>query len=308
MLIGYFIPYINNLYFARALAWLIVMGTALVSITLTLSAAPIYRMIAIASLQLISMKVIVLVETYRGKPTLTYLQWLVFAMGWFGMRPRLFETFPSSPLPDVMAFVVKGISRIIIGLLLLIASVYAEKEFSAVYFFYELLMLVGLSFILHFGILNLSTASWRFSGVDVKELFRAPYKATSLKEFWGRRWNMAFSEMTAVVVYKPLKNVYGITAAMIASFLISGLLHEIAISFPVKTGYGLPFLYFIMHGLVMLAESKISLVKKIILHPIAAHIWVFAWLILPMPLLFHKTFIIEVVQPLRDFIVHIIGL
>ncbi|SFX87647.1 wax synthase family protein [Cytophaga hutchinsonii] len=308
LLIGYFIPYINNLYFARALAWLIVMGTALVSITLTLSAAPIYRMIAIASLQLISMKVIVLVETYRGKPTLTYLQWLVFAMGWFGMRPRLFETFPSSPLPDVMAFVVKGISRIIIGLLLLIASVYAEKEFSAVYFFYELLMLVGLSFILHFGILNLSTASWRFSGVDVKELFRAPYKATSLKEFWGRRWNMAFSEMTAVVVYKPLKNVYGITAAMIASFLISGLLHEIAISFPVKTGYGLPFLYFIMHGLVMLAESKISLVKKIILHPIAAHIWVFAWLILPMPLLFHKTFIIEVVQPLRDFIVHIIGL
>lgn len=163
-------------------------------------------------------------------------------------------------------------------------------------------MLVGLSFILHFGILNLSTASWRFSGVDVKELFRSPYKATSLKEFWGKRWNMAFSEMTAMVVYKPLKVKCGIPLAMIASFLVSGMLHEIAISFPVKMGYGLPFIYFVLHGLAMFAESKISFVKKINVDHVLSHVWVFAWLILPMPLLFHHVFIVEVVEPLRDFI------
>ena len=306
LIVGYVLPYIKNIQVARIVGWTIVISTAIFSIALTTNASPTYRMIAIASLQLLSMKVIVMVEAYRGKSGLTILQWLAFALGWFGMRPNLFEVFPSKPLDGVVPFVVKGISRIVIGVLLLIASVYLQKYYAHVYFLYELVMLVGLSFILHFGILNLSTASWRFSGVDVKELFRSPYKATSLKEFWGKRWNMAFSEMTAMVVYKPLKGKYGMPLAMIASFLVSGLLHEIAISFPVKMGYGLPFLYFVLHGLAMYAEGKVEFVKQIVSNAVASHVWVFAWLILPMPLLFHHVFIVEVVEPLRDFILNII--
>ena len=307
LVIGYSLPCMKNIHKARIIGWLVVVITAVFSILLTSSQSPTYRMIAIASLQLLSMKVIVMVESYRGKNGLNILQWLAFSLGWFGMRPHLFEAFPAKPLSGVMLFVWKGISRIIIGIILLILSVYLQKNYSRVYFLYELIMLVGLSFILHFGILNLSTASWRFSGVDVKELFRSPYKATSLKEFWGKRWNMAFSEMTAIVVYKPLKLSYGILAAMIASFLVSGLLHEIAISFPVETGYGLPFLYFVLHGLAMYAEDKSAAVKRITAHPVFSHVWVFAWLILPMPLLFHHTFIAGVAQPLRDFILSLIG-
>ncbi|HSY60259.1 MAG TPA: membrane bound O-acyl transferase family-domain-containing protein [Cytophaga sp.] len=302
LIIGYVLPYVKDIRLARILGWAIVIGTAVFSILLTTNASAMHRMIAIASLQLLSMKVIVMVEAYRGKPGLNVLQWLAFSLGWFGMRPNLFEVFPSKSLDGVMPFVIKGITRIIIGILLLIASVYLQKHYANVYFLYELVMLVGLSFILHFGILNLSTASWRFSGVDVKELFRSPYKATSLKEFWGKRWNMAFSEMTALVVYKPLKITYGIPLAMIASFLVSGLLHEIAISFPVKMGYGLPFLYFVLHGLAMYAEDKVVFVKQIVSNAVASHVWVFSWLILPMPLLFHHVFIVEVVEPLRDFI------
>ena len=306
LIIGYVLPFIKNIKTARVLGWAIVIGTAVFSIALTTHASATYRMIAIASLQLLSMKVIVMVEAYRGKPILTIFQWLAFSLGWFGMRPNLFEAFPSKPLDGVMHFVLKGITRIGFGVLILIASVYLQKHFSNVYFLYELLMLVGLSFILHFGILNLSTASWRFSGVDVKELFRSPYKATSLKEFWGKRWNIAFSEMTAMVVYKPLKIKYGIPLAMIASFLVSGMLHEIAISFPVKMGYGFPFLYFVLHALAMYAEGKVAFVKQIISNSVTSHIWVFTWLILPMPLLFHHVFIVEVVEPLRDFILSFI--
>lgn len=306
LVIGYVLPFIKNSQIARIIGWTIVIGTAVFSILLTTNEPPIYRMIAIASLQLLSMKVIVLIEAYRGKPGLNFLQWLAFSLGWFGMRPNLFEAFPSKPLDGVLPFVIKGLTRIIIGVLLLMFSVYLQKHYASIYFLYELVMLVGLSFILHFGILNLSTASWRFSGVDVKELFRSPYKATSLKEFWGKRWNMAFSEMTAMVVYKPLKTTYGMPLAMIASFLVSGMLHEIAISFPVKMGYGLPFLYFVLHACAMFLEGKIFLVKQIIAHSVASHVWVFAWLILPMPLLFHHVFIVEVVEPLRDFILSFI--
>jgi hypothetical protein len=306
LVIGYILPYIKNIQVAGIISWTIVIGTAVFSILLTTNASPTYRMIAIASLQLLSMKVIVMFEAYKGKPGLNMVQWLAFSLGWFGMRPNLFEAFPDKPLDGVFPFVVKGISRIIIGILLLIASVYLQNQYGHIDFLYEIVMLVGMSFILHFGILNLSTASWRFSGVDVKELFRSPYKATSLKEFWGKRWNMAFSEMTAIVVYKPLKVKYGIALAMIASFLVSGLLHEIAISFPVKMGYGLPFLYFVLHGLAMYAEGRVLFVKQIISHSVLSHVWVFTWLILPMPLLFHHVFIIEVAEPLRDFILSVI--
>jgi hypothetical protein len=306
LIIGYTLPYANNIRVARIIGWSIVIFTTILSIAITAQESPTYRMIAIASLQLLSLKVIVLVETYRGKPNLTVIQWLAFALGWFGMRPNLFETFPSKSLKNVIPFIIKGTTRIIIGIALLVVSVYLQKNYANVYFLYELCMLVGLSFILHFGILNLSTASWRFSGVDVKELFRSPYKAKSLKEFWGKRWNIAFSEMTAIVVYKPLKIKYGIAIALTASFLFSGLLHEIAISFPVNTGYGLPLLYFVLHGLAMYTEAKISLVKEIVSHSILSHVWVFAWLILPMPLLFHHAFIMEIVEPLRDFIMSLI--
>lgn len=174
LVIGYFISYVKSIKIARILGWSIVIGTAIFSIALTTNASPTYRMITISSLQLLFMKVIVMVEAYRGKPTLNVVQWLAFALGWFDMRPQLFEVFPAKPLNGLMPFIVKGISRIVFGVLLLSASAYLQKHFLNVYFLYELVMLVGLSFILHFGILNISTASWRFSGVDVKELFRTP--------------------------------------------------------------------------------------------------------------------------------------
>ena len=304
---GYVLPFIQNKPLARITAWGIIIATAVFAAVITAQEPPLYRMIAIVSLQLQSMKSIVMVETYTGKPSLNPLQWLAFAQGWFGMRPRLFEAFPSKPLPGVLAFVSKGLSRIGIGLLLLLASVYVQK-YIPVYFLPEVFMLTGISFILHFGMLNLSTGGWRAAGVDVKELFRSPYKSKSVKEFWGKRWNMAFSEMTALVVYKPLKDSYGKTVAMLASFLVSGILHEIAISFPVNRGYGLPLLYFIIHGVVMYAEDQVRAVKNITVHPVWSHVWVFGWLIIPMPLLFHAAFIQQIAAPLRNQILTMIGL
>lgn len=135
LIIGYVLPFIKNIKTARVLGWTIVISTAIFSIALTTNASETYRMIAIASLQLLSMKVIVMVEAYRGKPALNALQWLAFALGWFGMRPNLFEAFPLKPLDGAMHFVQKGITRIGFGVLLLIASVYLQRHYSNIYFF-----------------------------------------------------------------------------------------------------------------------------------------------------------------------------
>jgi len=297
---GYVLPFVANKMIARSMAWSMAIVTVFFSVWITADQSALYRMIAIVTLQLLSMKSLVIVETYQGR-NLTFLQWCAFALGWFGMRPTLFEKLPSPSLPYA-DLVLRGFSRIFIGVLLLFASLYIEQHTPHVYFLSELMLLVGLSMILHFGILNLSTAQWRMLGVDVRELFRAPYKSKSLKEFWGKRWNMAFSEMTAIIAYKPLKNKLGPRWAMVASFLLSGLLHEIAISFPVKSGYGLPMLYFTIHGALMYLEESSDFVKKITSHKIISHLWVMAWLIVPMPLLFHSNFIAFVLKPLRDVI------
>jgi alginate O-acetyltransferase complex protein AlgI len=297
---GYFLPFLKQKTIARALAWTICIVTVIFSIQITLNDHPLLRMVVIVTLQLLSMKIIVMIESYTGENRLNFIQWLAFALGWFGMRPVLFEKLISAPL-NFLNLVVTGVSRIVIGFALLVGSICIER-WGIGFFLPELAMMVGLSLVLHFGILNLSAAFWRLLGVDVRELFRAPYKARSLKEFWGKRWNIAFSEMTALIVYRPLKK-FGTTQAMIAAFLMSGILHEIAISFPVNSGYGLPLVYFIIHGVLLYAEEKSLFVKRMLTYKAVAHLWVLGWLVLPMPLLFHTGFIENVVKPLREIMV-----
>jgi hypothetical protein len=299
--VGYALPYWNNKPVARATAWMIVITTVIVSTLLSWKYPPLVRMITIVFLQLVSMKVVVMVETYSGENRLTLFQWIAFAIAWFGMRPSLFEQLPASSLPSAN-LLIKGVSRIIIGILLLYGSQRAEQVSLSAFFIPQLLLLAGLSLILHFGILNLSTAVWRACGVNVSELFRAPYRSRSLKEFWGKRWNIAFSEMTALIAYRPLKAKIGVEQAVVLSFLFSGLLHEIAISLPVHAGYGFPMLYFVIHAVAMQLEAKSSFVKKIINHQTVSHLWVMMFLILPMPLLFRPEFIQQVLIPLRTLV------
>jgi D-alanyl-lipoteichoic acid acyltransferase DltB (MBOAT superfamily) len=265
----------------------------------TADQTPLLRMVVIVFLQLVSMKILVVVETYTGENRLRIVQWLAFALGWFGMRATPFEQLPNTPLP-YKTLIIKGITRIAIGISLLYCSILAtHASITTALFIPELLLLAGISMILHFGILNLSTVAWRAQGVDVQELFRTPYKATSLREFWGKRWNMAFAEMTAQIAYRPLKQTLSAEKAMLLSFLLSGLLHEIAISVPVNAGYGLPMVYFILHAFAMLAEAKSTTVQRLLKRPILSHIWVMSLLIAPLPLLFHQTFIEQVLIPLR---------
>jgi alginate O-acetyltransferase complex protein AlgI len=306
--VGYGLPFIKEKRIARTCSWIVVLTTIVFSTAVTLHETPLMRMLIIVFLQLLSMKNVVAVETYSGINRLKTLQWVSFALGWFGMRPVLFEKLSAASLPFT-SLAWKGISRVIVGILVLYLANRLESNTTLTMLFIpQLLLLLGLSLILHFGILNLSAAGWRAMGVDVSELFRSPYKSRSLKEFWGRRWNIAFSEMTALIAYRPLKSKIGMTSAMIVSFLLSGLLHEIAISFPVKSGYGKPMVYFVIHAIAMQLEAKSSIVQRMIQHKIFCHLWVMTLLIAPMPLLFHDEFIHEVLAPLSAAILRSVTL
>ncbi len=289
--------------------WLLLLIAIAVIYFTTINCHPILRMLALIATTFTGMKVIAVAETYKYKPLgLNFKQWFVFAAGWAGMRPQPFETFKSAPLPGGATFIKYGISRVAGGAVLIFLAHLLVKLPLSNHFIYisvGVILLVALSLILHFGLLSISAGMWRFSGVDTYLLFRQPARALSLTELWSKRWNLAFSEMAAIAVFRPLVKRIGAGGALMATFIFSGLLHEIALSLPVNSGYGLPTLYFIIQGLLVLAEKQMQKRNVALLQDqVVAKVWLFFWLIVPMPLLFHTAFINEVVWPLAGLSVH----
>jgi alginate O-acetyltransferase complex protein AlgI len=243
----------------------------------------IVRMLVLIAVTFLVMKVVVVAVTGTR---LTPRQWLAFA-GWFGMRPALFAQprragFPPAAPPASWR---PGVLAMLAGVALLLLARTIGSPILAV-----VLALPALSLILHFGIIDLATALYRRSGWPVNEPFRNPLASRSLSEFWSRRWNVGFSEMIAVTVHRPLRRIAGESAALFASFLASGLLHEIAISVPVNAGYGLPTLYFLLHGALVAIERRFP--------HVASRGWTLFWLAAPLPILFHPPFVRGIVWPL----------
>lgn len=233
------------------------------------------RMLMLIAVTFVAMKLVVLAF---AESRLTLTRWVAF-VGWFGMRPSLFEKRREAL--DDGGTITRGLLAIAGG----VALLYVARLLAA-----PLLALPALSLILHFGILDVVTGLYRRGGFAVNEPFRNPLASRSLTEFWSRRWNVGFSEMIAVTVHRPLRRRAGETAGLLASFLASGLLHELAISVPVNAGYGLPTSYFLLHGALVAVERHVSFAR--------GRVWTFFWLIAPLPLLFHPPFLRGVVWPL----------
>ncbi|MFD0763344.1 MBOAT family protein [Mucilaginibacter lutimaris] len=283
--------------------WLTLILTILLIHFLFIHEHPILQMLTIIATTFSGMKVIAVTERYSHKPlTLSFRQWIVYAIGWVGMRAEPFETLGNPPLPNAWAMVRFGISRIIIGGLLVgLAHLVVHHYLNAklTYVLVSAILLIAFSLILHFGMLGISAGMWRFSGVNTYYLFRQPAKALSLTELWSKRWNIAFSEMTSIAIFRPLKIKVGSGAALMIAFVFSGLLHELALSVPVNSGYGLPTLYFVIQGTLVLAEKVLGVNRiNFLQNKILARIWVFFWLVAPMPLLFHEQFLKQVLWPL----------
>lgn len=261
-------------------------------------ASPLVLMLLYITSTFWSMKLVVAANHLKKNEHLNFLQWCVFCYGWFGMNPAPFKAFPAKPFPDAGAYILKGISRILLGLaiLTLVHTVFDSVSFRYMEYIAYLFYLISLSLILHFGILNISTGALRFFGINVSALFKAPIKSKSLQEFWSKRWNLAFVELTTIAVLRPMKKRFGDRAAFWASYIFSGLLHELAISLPVKSGYGKPFLFFIIQAVLIMVVEKHLL--KTTTSALFRFFWLMACLFLPIFILFHGQFILQVVLPL----------
>jgi hypothetical protein len=151
------------------------------------------------------------------------------------------------------------------------------------------LVFLGIGLLVHFGLCDVLAGFWRGRGVTVERLFVNPVASRTLGEFWGRRWNRAFHAVAHGYVFRPVSRRWGGGAGILATFLFSGLLHEVLISVPVGAGYGLPTAYFLLHGGLVLAERKWA---------ISGRAWALFWVIAPLPLLFHPWFVRAIILPL----------
>src|SRR6266545_4410843 len=108
--------------------------------------------------------------------------------------------------------------------------------------------MMGIVFLLHFGLFHVLSCAWRAAGVDAKPLMNWPILSQSVSEFWGKRWNLAFRDITHRFLFRPFTARWGARAGLAAVFLFSGVIHDVVISLPAGGGYGLPTLYFVVQG------------------------------------------------------------
>lgn len=149
--------------------------------------------------------------------------------------------------------------------------------------------MLGIVLALHFGAFALLSCAFRAGGITAQPIMNWPLRARTLAEFWGRRWNLAFRDLTHRFLFRPLRRRLGPRGALIAGFTASGLVHDLVISLPAGGGFGGPTIYFVVQG-VALAQRRTS------------RAWMFAVLLVPLPLLFHAPFVLRVIVPFLDAI------
>ncbi len=223
---------------------------------------------------------IALWETQKEQPLKTKL---AFTFLYVGMNPYNFYTKTSTPpnfYPGAVSFFF-GIT-----LFFLTISRFSDTLTGGI------LLFTAMFFILHFGLLDLNAQFWRMKNRNCQPLMNSPWRANSLSNFWGQRWNLPFRDAVHQFIFKPIQKKYGVKIATMTVFLYSGLIHEAAISLPAQGGYGGSLLYFLWQFAAISLQKRFnSLNNKF-----------FTWfsIIIPIPVLFHLPFYNNVIIPLNQ--------
>lgn len=105
---------------------------------------------------------------------------------------------------------------------------------------------------------------------EFERQFDEPYLATSLQDFWGRRWNIMVTTILRPTVYEPILHLcsrimprkWASLPAVMATFGVSAIMHELVFFYlgRVKPTWEITW-FFILHGACLVVEIVI---KKVI--------------------------------------------
>ncbi|KMT02545.1 hypothetical protein BVRB_9g202320 [Beta vulgaris subsp. vulgaris] len=104
-------------------------------------------------------------------------------------------------------------------------------------------------------------------GLGLDPQFNEPYLATSLQDFWGRRWNLMVSDILRLSVFNPIRRVFSplvgkrwaLVVGMIAAFTVSGLMHELIFYYftRVNPTWEVTW-FFVLHGMCTAVEVVVK--------------------------------------------------
>ena len=220
-----------------------------------------------------------------------------YLFAWPGLDARAFLS--SEPLPEKerpgLSESVAAVIKIIIGVALFwgVARVVPREQIILTGW----VGMIGLILMLHFGSFRLLSCAWRSLGINARPLMNRPLASNSVSEFWGRRWNTAFRDLTHRFLFRPLNSRLGPRPAILAGFVFSGIIHDVVISVPAGGGYGWPTLFFGTQAVAMLAER--SRPGRAVGLGRGGRGWLFTMLALTLPAygLFHPTFVKNIIVP-----------
>ncbi|WZZ31827.1 hypothetical protein YC2023_015228 [Brassica napus] len=100
-------------------------------------------------------------------------------------------------------------------------------------------------------------------GCEIERVFNEPYLATSLQDFWSRRWNRMVPSVLRPTVHIPVQQFttpligpnLAFYAGVLATFLVSGLMHELIYFYIIrKSPTWEVTCFFVLHGVVTSLE------------------------------------------------------
>lgn len=217
-----------------------------------------------------------------------------YLIAWPGMDVNSFLTGRPLSAPRLGDWMF-ALSKMAVGLALLLAVVPVLPEDQS--YLLGWTGMWGIVFLLHFGLFDLMACVWQRVGLRAVAIMNWPVASQSLAEFWGRRWNLAFRDLTARYIFRPLASDRGAVVAMLAGFIASGLIHDLIISVPAGGGYGLPTIYFVIQGLALLIERSRAGRALGLGRGLRGRLAALLVVVLPCPLLFHPWFVCGVMHP-----------
>lgn len=143
-----------------------------------------------------------------------------------------------------------------------------------VLFFYGVNLYIGLEICLNF----VSTWATMFLGVELDPTFDEPYMATSLQDFWGRRWNTMVNRIMHPTVYDPVMSTcshvigrrWAPLPAIVVTFMVSGLMHELIFYYIKRESRTWEeweptwevTLFFLLHGVCLAVEVAVKKARR----------------------------------------------
>lgn len=287
----------------KYLGWSIVIASIGAPIAMRDELSAGYRLLFSTIILLYSLKVHILLKSYAAGTSLySKFGLLIYCTVWPGIDPAPFMQ-KHQPLPNAGKAILHGTVCMGLGLISLLVTAVKANSLSNEAF--AGLIIISLLITIHFGFSHILTGVMWKLGWNVKPLFVNPFAGTSLRDFWSNRWNLAFVEMNHLIFLPLCRTVLSARFSAMGVFVISGLLHEYALSFPGHGCYGGPLLYFLMHGLLVSLES--TSFKPSEWPPLITKIWVYGWILAPLPLLFHPCFQSRIIVPFGFYLHRVLG-